>query len=247
MVSQYNIRQWRDISMLRLFEVFIESAPQMVLQLYILAYNRHFDKDNDWLTALSACFSLISLASSIVCYYKALRDASENKGKMTWWAFACQIAWRITMVASRIVTLVLFASVHKSWILLFICLHWFLMTFWIRWQKPSFDSNNKILKFMFPIVVGFIYVFCFFNVKDGLTRKRLIFFYALMFVENCVLMGFWLPYRHEYGVVFVAALGVVLGGFFIGVIAMVLYYHCYHPSLSTHGIFFKMFRMVKWN
>ncbi|XP_028411968.1 uncharacterized protein LOC114534698 [Dendronephthya gigantea] len=233
------IEQWRDIAMLRLFEVFIESAPQMVLQLYILAYNRHFDKDNDWLTALSACFSLISLASSIVSYSKAQRDASKNKGKMTWWAFACQIAWRITMVASRIVTLVLFASVYTSWIFLFICLHWFLMAFWIRWQKPSFGSKNKILKFMFPIVVGFIYVFCFFNVKDGFTRKRLILFYALMFVENCVLMGAWLPYRHEYGVVFVAALGTVFGGFFIGVIALVLYYHCYHPSLSIQGIIFR--------
>ena len=80
--KHYNIyiEQWRDITMLRLFEVFIESAPQLVLQLYILAYNRHFDKEKDWLTALSACFSLLSLSTSIVSYSKALRDASENKG-----------------------------------------------------------------------------------------------------------------------------------------------------------------------
>ncbi len=78
----YNIyiEQWRDIAMLRLFEVFIESAPQLVLQLYILAYNRHFDKEKDWLTACSACFSLISLSTSIVSYSKALRDASVDKG-----------------------------------------------------------------------------------------------------------------------------------------------------------------------
>ena len=74
------MEQWRDITMLRLFEVFIESAPQLVLQLYILAYNRHFDEEEDWLTACSACFSLISLASSIVSYSKALRDASNDKG-----------------------------------------------------------------------------------------------------------------------------------------------------------------------
>jgi hypothetical protein len=74
------IEQWRDIAMLRLFEVFIESAPQLVLQLYILAYNRHFDKEKDWLTACSACFSLISLSTSIVSYSKALRDAREDKG-----------------------------------------------------------------------------------------------------------------------------------------------------------------------
>ena len=230
------IEQWRDIAMLRLFEVFIESAPQLVLQLYILAYNRHFDKDSDWLTALSACFSLISLAVSIVSYSKALRDATDDKGKMTWWAFGFQIVWRISIVASRIVTLVLFASVYKSWILLVIGLHWIGMTVWIQYQKPSFGSDNRILKFVFPVVIGFIYLFCFFNVKDGFTRKRLVFFYVLTFLENCALMGAWLPYRHEYGVVFVAALGMVFGGFFIGILALVLYYQCYHPSLKKQGI-----------
>ena len=230
------IEQWRDIAMLRLFEVFIESAPQLVLQLYILAYNRHFDKDSDWLTALSACFSLISLAVSIVSYSKALRDATDHKGKMTWWAFGFQIVWRLSIVASRIVTLVLFASVYKSWILLVIGLHWIGMTVWIQYQKPTFGSDNRISKFIFPVVIGFIYLFCFFNVKDGFTRKRLVFFYVLTFLENCALMGAWLPYRHEYGVVFVAAVAMVFGGFFIGMLALVLYYQCYHPSLKKQGI-----------
>lgn len=76
------IEQWRDLTMLRLFEVFIESAPQLVLQLYILAYNRHFDKDKDWLTACSASFSLISISTTIVSYSKALRDASVDKGRV---------------------------------------------------------------------------------------------------------------------------------------------------------------------
>ena len=155
---------------------------------------------------------------------------------MTWWAFGFQIVWRISIVASRIVTLVLFASVYKSWILLVIGLHWIAMTAWILYQKPKFGSDNRVLKFMFPVVIGFIYLFCFFNVKDGFTRRRLVFFYALTFVENCALMGAWLPYRHEYGVIFVAALGMVFGGFFIGILALVLYYQCYHPSLEKQGI-----------
>ena len=157
-------------------------------------------------------------------------------GKMTWWAFGCQIVWRLSMVASRVVTLVLFASVYKSWSLLVIGFHWIGMTLWILWQKPSFCSDNRILKSMYPVVVGFVYVFCFFNVKDGFSRKRLVIFYVVMFAENCTLMGMWLPYRHEYGVVFVAAVGMVFGGFSIGVIALVLYYQCYHPTLPRQGI-----------
>ena len=155
---------------------------------------------------------------------------------MTWWAFGFQIIWRLAMVASRIVTLVLFASVYKSWILLVIGLHWIAMTVWIRCQKPTFSSDNRVLKFMFPVVTGFIYVFCFFNVKAGFTRKRLIFFYVLTLLENIALMGAWYPYRHEYGVVFVAALVMVVGGYFVGIVALVLYYQCYHPSLEKQGI-----------
>lgn len=230
------VEQWRDIAMLRLFEAFIESAPQLVLQLYILAYRRHFDEEKDWLTAFSACISLISLSTSIVSYSKALREASDTKGHMSWWAFACQIVWRLSMVGSRIVTLVLFASVYKSWILLFIGLHWSSMTIWLIYQKTSF-CTTKTLERLFSVVIGFIYIFCFFNPKDGFTRKRLIFFYCVMLVEDCVLMGMWLPHRHEYGAVFVAAVVMVFGGFFLGILVMFLYYQFYHPSLEVQGIF----------
>lgn len=169
-------------------------------------------------------------------HYCNLTNYFNVLGKMTWWAFGCQIVWRLTMVASRIVTLVLFASVYKTWILLVIGLHWIATTLWIRYLKTTFCSDNRILKFMYPVVIGFIYIFCFFNVKDGSTRIRLVVFYFLMGVENFALMGAWLPYRHEYGVVFLAALGMVFGGYFIGVVALVLYYQFYHPSLLRQGI-----------
>ena len=209
------IEQWRDITMLRLFEAFIESAPQLILQLYILAYKREFDKESDWLTALSACCSLLSLSTSIVSYSKALRDAQANKGKMTWWAFGCQCVWRLSMVASRIITLVLFASVYQSWILLVICGHWFAMAIWVYRQGTSFCGGKKNLERFFSAVIGFVYIFCFFNTKDGFTRRRLVIFYLVLFLADCVLMGLWLPYRHEYGIVFFIAVSWVFGGFFL--------------------------------
>ena len=231
--------------MLRLFETFLESAPQLVLQLYILAYNRNFDKDKDWLTAFAACISLVSLSTSLVSYSKALRDASVNKVSMSWWAFGCQLCWRLSMVASRVIVLVLFASVYKYWILLVIGLHWFFMTILVKYQGTSLDmGKNEILKWLFYAIIGFIYIFCFFNLQDGNTRTRLIFFYSVIFIEDAVLMGFWFPYKHEYGVVFVAAVVMVFGGFCLGLIAMLLYYQCYHPTLSVQGICARMRRCI---
>ena len=231
--------------MLRLFETFLESAPQLVLQLYILAYNRNFDKDKDWLTAFAACISLVSLSTSLVSYSKALRDASVNKVSMSWWAFGCQLCWRLSMVASRVIVLVLFASVYKYWILLVIGLHWFFMTILVKYQGTSLDmGKNEILKWLFYAIIGFIYIFCFFNLQDGTTRTRLIFFYSVIFMEDAVLMGFWFPYKHEYGVVFVAAVVMVCGGFCLGLIAMLLYYQCYHPTLSVQGICARMRRCI---
>jgi hypothetical protein len=37
------LREQNDASILRLFETFLESAPQLVLQLYILLWHHHYD------------------------------------------------------------------------------------------------------------------------------------------------------------------------------------------------------------
>lgn len=238
------LAEWRDISLLRLFECYLESAPQLVLQLFILAYNRRFEIESDLFTALAAGSSVVSLAWAIVSYSKALRDFLGKGSSISWIGFFLQIIWNLSMVASRVVALVLFASYYTSWLAVAMVIHWSVMTIWLVCQHTKFcvdESGRKHLcrEYLFDAVIGFVYIFSFFNAKDGMTRIRVIPYYVIMLSENTVFVVMWYPFRTLYGDIEIASLSIVWGGFGLGVLCMISYYWFYHPSLSVKGIFVK--------
>jgi len=227
--------------MLRLFECFLESAPQLVLQLYIMAYNRRFEIESDLFTAFAAGSSLISLAWAIAAYTKALRDFSGKGTAISWIGFFLQIMWRMCMVASRVVALVLFASYYNKGVFVAVGVHWFIMTAWLVCQRTRFcvdehGTTHWCREYLFNSVIGFVYVFCFFNIKEGMTRIRVIPYYVIMLGENTIFIVMWYPFRTLYGDIETAALIIVWGGFACGLLCMVSYYCFYHPSLSVKGI-----------
>ena len=75
-------------------------------------------------------------------------------------------------------------------------LHWIFMTTWIFVQRTDFCTTWWEER-LFNAVVGVIYCFCFFNLKEGRTRWRMLIFYTIMLLENGVLLGLWYPYRWQ--------------------------------------------------
>ncbi|GIX96517.1 XK-related protein 6 [Caerostris darwini] len=135
-LEKFNHQQ-SDISMLRLFESFTESAPQLVLQLYIMIST---DDWNPW-TGISAIASVVSLSWGIAAYSKAMRNIRPEKKRLSWWGLIFQALWRIGMVSSRIVSMVLFAVVYGYWLILGIGLHWLCMIIWIFTQNTDFCTT----------------------------------------------------------------------------------------------------------
>ena len=121
-------QQWSDICMLRLFDSFMESGPQLVFQLYVLttqndltAINLNtFNLNLTW-TGVSAVASTVSLGWGVAAYSQALRLVREDKGKLNWMGMVLQTLWRFFTLSARIVALVLLSLALDQWALIVIC------------------------------------------------------------------------------------------------------------------------------
>ena len=112
--------------------------------------------------------------------------------------------------------------------------HWLLMMAWVVWQKTDFCTNIWEER-LYNAVVGVIYCFCFFNLKEGRSRYRMTVFYTVTFIENLTFVGaYYWSAHHVPGVAVswfsLGAMVIVVGGTGVGLASMVLYYRFYHPA-----------------
>ncbi|XP_033009753.1 XK-related protein 7-like [Lacerta agilis] len=222
-----------DISMLRLLETFLKSAPQLVLQLSIMVQQNRIDP----LQGLSASASLVSLAWTLASYQKVLRDSREDKMPMSYKGAVTQILWHLFTIAARAIAFALFASVFHLYFGIFIVTHWCIMTFWIIQGETDF-CMSKWEEIIYNMVVGIIYIFCWFNVKEGRSRCRMSIYYVIILSENAAMTGLWYWFRDQGGVSESNALivvCVVTSSFALGVFFMFIYYCLLHPNGTIFG------------
>ena len=108
------------------------------------------------------------------------------------------------------------------------------MTAWVVWQKTDFCTNIWEER-LYNAVVGIIYCFCFFNLKEGRSRYRMTVFYSLTFIENLTFVGaYYWSAHHVPGVPVswfsLVSMVIVVGGTAVGLSSMVLYYRFFHPA-----------------
>uniref|UniRef100_A0A3B5M6H0 XK-related protein n=1 Tax=Xiphophorus couchianus TaxID=32473 RepID=A0A3B5M6H0_9TELE len=225
-----------DISMLRLLESFLKSAPQLVLQLSIMIHTSQVLP----LQGISASASLLSLAWMISSYQKVLRDSRDDKLPMTYKAVMVQILWHLFTIGARALAFALFASVFQLYFGIFIMAHWCIMTFWIIQGETDF-CMSKWEEIIYNMMVGIVYIFCWFSVREGRTRCRLLIYSLTVFVENVALTAAWFMYRGAaerhggpdfYAVVMVC---IVASSYALGTFFMFVYYCLLHPDGSMSG------------
>ncbi|XP_042602194.1 XK-related protein 6 [Cyprinus carpio] len=218
--------EYADVNMLRLLETFLESAPQLVLQLCIMIQKNRAET----LQCVSAVASLLSLSWVLASYHKLLRDSRDDQKSMSYRGALVHLLWRFFTISSRALSFALFASVFHIYFGIFVVLHWCAMAFWVIHGGTDF-CMSKWEEVLFNMVVGVVYVFCWFNVKEGRTRFRMVVYYLLVLVENTILTALWYTYRDPVTTDSYAA--SALCGVFLcfasGVACMVLYYGVLHP------------------
>ncbi|KAJ7990972.1 hypothetical protein DPEC_G00292410 [Dallia pectoralis] len=220
------IMQQADVSALRLLEALLVTLPQTVLQTYVLICT-----DVGLKSPVSVCLAvcLVSLAWALVLYARACFLIRPGHLPMTSAGFACRLLWRVSMLGARLATLALFTRLYRQWVLGVIGLHWLGATFWLVSQQSDI-IRTPIRWHLFNVVLGFLHIFLFLNIKDGPSRCRMVGFYLAMFIENALLLLTSSAFINMASWESMGIPAAVFCSFLIGVIALVLYYRFLHPK-----------------
>ena len=251
-VKYYTLMVYEDAdgTLLRLFECFMESAPQLVLQIYILIKDPHaigIDERNlardsardsalkNLILVVSVISSLFSLAWSLVAYQRNIRYTYPEKKNIKWQGSIFQFLWHFASITARVLALSLFASIHPTWIGPVCVAHWIVMSSWVVFQQTS-ACTTRCEEFVFSIVLGAVYVFSYFNAKEGRTRWKYLIYYSFCFVENTAMIVVWFLYANDglpagqiHWYFYPGIFGHYIT-FFAGIVFMVVYYLFFHPT-----------------
>lgn len=156
-----------DIGMLRLIDVFMDSGPQVLLQLYVITTQNLNESGSanlivftfrDFKTTslefkqfFSILSSLLSMGYALAGYQRCLRNQQfifcleTNKPlprPISWFSTIMQFLWYLFLIAPRVLSLAIFASTFRSWFFMIVFTHWFIMYFWILRLKTNYCISS---------------------------------------------------------------------------------------------------------
>lgn len=217
----------RDLCVLRLLHAFCESAPMLLLQSYLLWQEGGSSKEY----TVSTTISLFNVCWALASFSKNVRMQNVHRLVLTWLGVIFQFLWRLGTVGARILSLAAYATIYNQWVFLVLGSHWLCMLLWLTSPKNVFHGEHisKSRKGAYYALIAFIYTFAYINLIEISHRQKMIMFYFVMGLENCLLMFVWCvgvsknpPWYH------VTLPLTVLLLFFSGLGFMLLYYRYFH-------------------
>ncbi|KAL6097901.1 xkr9 [Pungitius sinensis] len=215
-----------DLSMLKLFETFLESVPQLLLQLYVALGHG----GGSALQYTSMAFSFFNVAWSLTDYRRCLRRSLAHLREMpSGLPTAVYLLYKLCTISSHILSyaVLLALSPYSS---IGLTVLWLLGTTWTHALQTDFCSSRK-LELLYRAVIGVVLTFTFFNVKGQDTKVPMTVYYSLYFLVNVTapfLLGFLKPELQKSPFLLTVS-GLIFGGSVLGLCFLVLYYLFLHP------------------
>ena len=92
--------------------------------------------------------------------------------------------------------------------------HWLIAFIWISIRGTDFGTDC-CERWVFRLVCGFIYIFVFLNLNDGISRWRITAYYVLVLLENTGMVAVFVILGHTTGGILVA-FALVYGAYMLG-------------------------------
>lgn len=243
------VRSWeRDAHILMLIQTILHCCCQVILQLYIIV-NDNEDSTYILLSIICAAVNFMAILWSLFVYvlynmFKGPHIKPISK-IVIFISHAC-------IIMSRILALAFFAVAFHAFVFIPFGIHWALWSISVVFistysdltvkhsdstVKPS-DSTVKPHKRLYKelpvgVVIGFILLFFYYNVKKGRTWCVVIPYQTLTFIETMVLsIAFYVEKSNEWYSIMILCLSILL--FLIGSILMLIYYMMLHPKTKNY-------------
>lgn len=146
-----------------------------------------------------------------------------------------QFFWHFCVTFSRVISIVLLASVFPIYTVIAIGIHAFTMTCWVfLLDRSPFCSYTSFHSFAFSMVIGTVFIFTYILPKEAKSTFWHYFcFYTLTGIENiaAIIMFMLFSTLSETLVFILCALPVV--SFVVGIGAMIFYYKVLHPNILS--------------
>ncbi|XP_072948062.1 XK-related protein 6 [Epargyreus clarus] len=227
------LKEDSDAALLRIFECFLEAAPQQVLQTSLLF--RAYDQFAIHQT-LSICSSVVGMGWCLAAYQRAIRFAQPDKSNMTWPGTVLQTLWHFLVTLSRVLSISIIAYLHPYWAVLACAVHVLIMSTWLQLlDRSPFCSHNKLAELAFSLALGGVYLFTYILPIEGRTRYRYTVYYTICFIQNLTCSFIWYFYVSDEmrsSLYFYPVLVLSTVPYVIGLVFMVLYYSFFHPKVS---------------
>uniref|UniRef100_M3ZTK6 XK-related protein n=1 Tax=Xiphophorus maculatus TaxID=8083 RepID=M3ZTK6_XIPMA len=223
--SEYAVYLTHDLSMLRLIETFCESAPQLVLMVYVMLRTNRA-------RTVHVAASVASVAWMVVDYHRSLRSFLPDKAEQRWGSSIVYFLWNLLLIGPRVAALALFSSVLPGFIAFHFLLLWPALVLW-AWRQDTGFMDSAGGEWLYRATVGLIWYFSWFNVAEGRTLGRSLVYHTFVTADVAVLLATWWSYRDPvqtaaYGAALLLALPLC---YLLGLLLKTLYYCRFHPTL----------------
>ncbi|KAF4100183.1 XK-related protein 8-like [Onychostoma macrolepis] len=225
-----------DLQMLRLFETFSESAPQLTLMMSIILQRGELRL----ITGFKILTSAAAIASSVAMYHRCMRAFLPEKRKMSWISTGVYFLWNLLAIIPRVTALALFCSVFPCYIIAHFLSLWMLLVL-VAWSQKTNYMEHGGWEWLFRAAIGLIWYFSWFNVSTRSIKSKSIFYYSFMFLDTVMLLGFWCWKVFEYAGCWSSlnpymVIPTVLGLYVIGILVKMIYYRWFHPNCDEKKI-----------
>ncbi|NXE09940.1 XKR9 protein, partial [Lophotis ruficrista] len=216
-----------DINMLRVFKTFLETTPQLFVQIYILMEHGKYNFCQYAAIIMSFC----GISFSMVDYQISLRKSLPDKDEFRVLPKLAYLFYKLLTITSWIlsISLITLLSIRSSVILLIFL--WISGFTWTLKQRTTFCKSKK-MEYLYRTVVGIILIFTFFNIKGRKTKVCISIYYATHAIVTLGILFvymFWKPsVIKEIHYTIVSILTIL--SLVLGIIFLVVYYRHFHPT-----------------